>query len=48
MTSKSKKYPALPPGKKLIFRMTRKNPKTGRLERRPNGKPWPIVVDIDE
>ena len=28
----------------LIFRMTRKNPLTGKPERRKNGRPWPIFL----
>lgn len=36
--------PEDPEGWILIFRMTRHNPKTGAIERRPNGRPWPIWI----
>lgn len=35
------------PGYKLIFRQTRRT-KDGRIERRPNGKPFAMWVKIDD
>jgi hypothetical protein len=43
-------YDPLPPGKKVIFRVTRVDPKTGKLlDARWYGlKAWRIVVDDDD
>ena len=40
-----KTYPPGPPGKVLIFRMTRTDPKTGHIQRAPPGRPFPMWVD---
>jgi len=38
-------YPEQRDGKRLIFRWTRRNPKTGKIERPKGGRPFPIWID---
>jgi len=42
-------YPPVPPGKKLIFRATRIDPKSGKLlyAKHYGITAWPILVDSD-
>jgi hypothetical protein len=37
-----------PPGYRVIFRWSRVNPKTGLRERPRNGRPFPILVPIED
>jgi hypothetical protein len=41
-----KKYPPVPPGKRLIFRRFRVDPRTGKKVFAPPGKVFPIFVDV--
>lgn len=36
----------VPPGYVLIFRMTVRHPRTGKLMRRANGKPFALLVRV--
>jgi hypothetical protein len=42
------KYPPVPPGKKLIFRPWRIDPKTGERIYPKRGGVFPMIVDDDE
>ena len=40
-------YPPVPKGYKLIFRWSYKHPKTGKIIRPKNGRPFPMLVRED-
>lgn len=44
MSNQERKTDRPAPNDDVIFRMTRRNPRTGKIERRADGKPWVIRI----